>query len=104
LKVYTDGFRAYEPPAEDDYFDRKYVVHSDGEYAAAKIHIHTCESHGRSFDRGSRSNAVSQNKNPRSISERFSSTEKYTRNSDKKRSNTLFGTPSEFNNVLHKAR
>jgi transposase-like protein len=33
LTVYTDGFRAYEPLAEDDAFDRKYVVHSEGEYA-----------------------------------------------------------------------
>jgi transposase-like protein len=32
LTVYTDGLRAYEPLDEDDAFDRKYVVHGDGEY------------------------------------------------------------------------
>jgi transposase-like protein len=47
LTINTDGFRAYEPLEEDDDFDREYVVHSDGEYAAAEVHINTCESHGR---------------------------------------------------------
>ena len=46
LAVYTDGFRAYEPLDNDDTFDRKYVVHSDGEYADENVHINTCESHG----------------------------------------------------------
>jgi transposase-like protein len=50
LTIYTDGFRAYEPLDKDDEFDRKYVVHSDGEYAADEVHINTCESHGRSSD------------------------------------------------------
>jgi transposase-like protein len=45
LSVYTDGFRAYEPLEEDDAFDRKYVVHSDGEYADDEVHVNTCESH-----------------------------------------------------------
>jgi transposase-like protein len=45
LTVYTDGFRAYEPLDEDDEFDREYVVHSDGEYAADEVHVNTCESH-----------------------------------------------------------
>jgi transposase-like protein len=46
LTVYTDGFRAYEPLDEDDTFDRKYVVHGDGEYADGDVHVNTCESHG----------------------------------------------------------
>jgi transposase-like protein len=45
LTVYTDGFRAYEPLEEDDAFTRKYVVHSDGEYADGDIHVNNCESH-----------------------------------------------------------
>ena len=45
LTVYTDGFRAYDPLDEDDAFTRKYVVHSDGEYADGDIHVNTCESH-----------------------------------------------------------
>ncbi len=46
IKVYTDGFRAYEPLDEDDAFDREYVVHGDGEYADGDVHVNTCESHG----------------------------------------------------------
>ncbi len=46
LTVYTDGFRAYDPLDDDDIFDRKFVVHSDGEYADEDVHINTCESHG----------------------------------------------------------
>jgi transposase-like protein len=46
LTIYTDGFRAYEPLAEDDAFDREYVVHGDGEYADGEVHVNTCESHG----------------------------------------------------------
>ena len=45
LTVYTDGFRAYEPLDADDAFDRKYVVHGDGEYADDEVHVDTCESH-----------------------------------------------------------
>ncbi len=45
LTIYTDGFRAYEPLDEDDAFDREYVVHGDGEYAADEVHVNTCESH-----------------------------------------------------------
>ncbi|WP_436932850.1 IS1595 family transposase [Halosimplex halobium] len=45
LTVYTDGFRAYEPLDEDDAFDRKYVVHGEGEYADGDVHVNTCESH-----------------------------------------------------------
>ena len=33
LTVYTDGFRAFEPLEENDPFDRKSVVHGDGEHA-----------------------------------------------------------------------
>ncbi len=44
LTVYTDGFRAYEPLEADDASDRKYVVHSDGEYADDEVHVNTCES------------------------------------------------------------
>ncbi|GGN94958.1 hypothetical protein GCM10009030_21850 [Haloarcula pellucida] len=43
--VYTDGFRAYEPLEEDDAFTREYVVHGDGEYADAEMHVNSCESH-----------------------------------------------------------
>lgn len=39
------GFRVYEPLNEDDAFDRQYVVHGEGEYAAGDVHINTCESH-----------------------------------------------------------
>ena len=45
LTVYTDGFRAYDPLEEDNAFTRKYVVHSDGEYADGDVHVNTCESH-----------------------------------------------------------
>jgi transposase-like protein len=45
LTVYTDGFRAYEPLEDDERFDRKYVVHGDGEYADGDVHVNTCESH-----------------------------------------------------------
>ena len=31
--VYIAGFRAYDPLAEDEQFEREYVVHGDGEYA-----------------------------------------------------------------------
>ncbi|ELY99126.1 Insertion element protein [Natrialba aegyptia DSM 13077] len=46
LTIYTDGFCAYDPLAEDDAFDREYVVHGDGEYADEDVHVNTCESHG----------------------------------------------------------
>ncbi|EMA43967.1 Insertion element protein [Halobiforma nitratireducens JCM 10879] len=46
LTVYTDGFRAYDPLAADDAFDREYVVRGDGEYADEDVHANTCESHG----------------------------------------------------------
>ena len=45
LTVYTDGFRAYEPPDEDDAFDRQYVVHGDSEYSDGDMHVNTSESH-----------------------------------------------------------
>ena len=45
LTVYTDGFRAYEPLEDDETFDRRYVVHSEGEYADDGVHVNTCESH-----------------------------------------------------------
>jgi transposase len=45
LKVYTDGFRAYEPLDEDDAVTREYVVHGDGEYVDGDVHVNTCESH-----------------------------------------------------------
>ena len=45
LTVYTDGFRAYDRLTEGDQFDREYVVHGDGEYAADTVHVNTCESH-----------------------------------------------------------
>jgi len=44
LTVYTDGFRAYEPPDEDDAFDRN-VFHGEGEYAEGEVNINTGESH-----------------------------------------------------------
>jgi transposase-like protein len=43
---YTDGFRAYEPLEEDAAFDRKYVLHDEGEYADGDVHVNTYESHG----------------------------------------------------------
>ncbi|SDK16433.1 Transposase and inactivated derivatives [Halovenus aranensis] len=45
IRVYTDGFRAYEPIEDDDAFDREYVVHGDGEYVDDEVHVNTCESH-----------------------------------------------------------
>jgi hypothetical protein len=30
---------------DDEAFERKYVVHSDGEYADGEIPVNTCESH-----------------------------------------------------------
>jgi len=45
LTVYTDGFRAYDPLEDDDKFDRKYVVHGEGEYVDGDVHVNTCESH-----------------------------------------------------------
>jgi len=45
LRVYTDGFRAYEPLEEDDAVTREYVVHGDGEYVDGDVHVNTCESH-----------------------------------------------------------
>jgi transposase len=50
LTVYTDGFRAYEPLDSDDAFDRQYVVHGEGEYAAGDVHVTTGESHRRASD------------------------------------------------------
>ena len=35
----------YNPLAEDDQFDREYVVHGDGGYADDTVHVNTCESH-----------------------------------------------------------
>ena len=37
LAVYADGFQPYEPRYDGDRFDRQYVVHSDGEYAAEDV-------------------------------------------------------------------
>jgi transposase-like protein len=45
LTVYTDGFRAYDPLEDDDEFNRRYVVHGEGEYADGEAHVNTCESH-----------------------------------------------------------
>jgi transposase-like protein len=45
LTVYTEGFRAYDLLEVDDRFDRRYVVHGDGEYADGDVHVNTCESH-----------------------------------------------------------
>jgi transposase-like protein len=45
LTVYTNRFGAYDPLEDDDEFDRKYVVHSGGEYADGEVHINSCESH-----------------------------------------------------------
>ena len=35
----------YNPLAEDDQFDREYVVHGDGGYADDTVHVNTCENH-----------------------------------------------------------
>jgi transposase-like protein len=45
LTVYTDEFRAYDPLEDDDEFDRRYVVHGDGEYADGEVHVNGFESH-----------------------------------------------------------
>jgi len=45
LTVYTDGFRAYDPLGDDDSYDRKYVVHGNGEYVDGDVHVNGCESH-----------------------------------------------------------
>ena len=45
LRVYTDGFRAYESLDEDDAVTREYVVHGDGQYVDGDVHINTCESY-----------------------------------------------------------
>ena len=47
ITVYTDGFRAYDPPDGYDAFDREYVVHGEGEYVDGDVHVNTCESHRR---------------------------------------------------------
>ncbi len=41
----ADGFYVYDPLAEDEQFDRGYVVYGDGEYANETVHVNTCESH-----------------------------------------------------------
>ena len=46
LRVYTDGFRAYDPLDDDERFHRESVIHGDGEYADGDVHVNTCESHG----------------------------------------------------------
>ena len=46
LRVYTDGFRTYDPLDDDDRFYRESVIHGDGEYADGDVHVNTCESHG----------------------------------------------------------
>ena len=46
LRVYTDGFRTYDPLDDDDRFHRESVIHGDGEYADGDVHVNTCESHG----------------------------------------------------------
>jgi len=45
---------------ENHDIDRKYVVHSDGEYAVDDVHINTCESHGSLLRPWFRPIAVSQ--------------------------------------------
>jgi len=45
LTVYTDGFRAYNPPEEDENFQRKAVIHREGEYVDGDAHVNTCEIH-----------------------------------------------------------
>ena len=46
LRVYTDGFRAYDPLDDDERFHRESVIHGDGEYADGDVHVNSCESHG----------------------------------------------------------
>ena len=45
LTVYTDGFRAYDPLEDDENFQRKAVIHGEGEYVDGDAHVNTCESH-----------------------------------------------------------
>ncbi len=45
LTVYTDGFRAYDPLEDDETYQRKTVIHAEGEYVDGDAHVNTCESH-----------------------------------------------------------
>jgi hypothetical protein len=70
LTVYTDGFRVYEPLDEDDTFDWKYVVHSEGEYADEDVYITLVRATRRWRDAGSRPIEASPKTNSHRISER----------------------------------
>ena len=103
LTVYTDGFRAYDPLAEDDAFDREYVVHGDGEYADEDVHVNTCESHGSrlrpwlSPHRGISKDKLTQYLRASNFDE------SYCGKQGEKLSNTLSKRRCEINNVLHKS-
>lgn len=43
VTAYTVGVRVCEPLDEDYGFDRKYVVHGEGEHADGDAHVSTCE-------------------------------------------------------------
>ena len=43
LTTYTDGYRAYDPPDDDQIFHRESVIYDDGEYVDGDAHVSTCE-------------------------------------------------------------
>ncbi|ELY82760.1 ISH4 transposase [Natrinema pallidum DSM 3751] len=100
LIVSTDGFRASEPPKEDDAFDREYVVHGDGDDADDEVHVNTCESHASLTRRWvSPHRGISKDKLTQSLGV-FQRRRELYRKAEKMRSNTPFERRSELNSVL----
>ncbi len=103
LTVYTDGFRAYDPLEADDAFDREYVVHGDGEYAADEVHVNSCESHASLVRRWlSPHRGVSKDKLTQYL-RAFQLRREVYRKPDKTHSNTPSKRRCEINNVLPKS-
>jgi len=68
LTIYTDGFRAYDPLEDDENYQRKAVIHGDGEYVDGDAQVNTCATR-RWCDGGSRRTEASQKISSRHISE-----------------------------------
>jgi transposase-like protein len=103
LTVYTDGFRAYDPLVKDEQFNRKYVIHGDGEYADDGVYVNTCESHASLARRWlSPHRGISKDRLTQYL-RAFQLRRESTANPDEKRSNTPSKQLSEINNVLHKS-
>ena len=103
ITVHTDGFRAYEPLAEDDGFTREYVVHGDGEYADKEVHVNTCESYASLTRRWlSPHRGISTDKLTQYL-RAFQLRRKLYRKPGEMHSNTLSKQLSEINNVLRKS-